>query len=87
MDLDFFPVYPYEPKWFLSCGKTLRDLEVISEAFRGIRAGGMIVHPEPATVAPMPPNIEVVPDRGVGEEIYALLVHRYYRHCAPPCSP
>ena len=82
VDLDFFPVYPYEPEWFLSCGKTMRDLEVISEAFHGIRAGGMIVHPEPATVAPMPPNIEVVPDRGVGEEIYSLLVHRYYRHCA-----
>jgi len=31
-DLSFFPDLPYDPRWFLSCGKTHRDHATLSEA-------------------------------------------------------
>lgn len=32
VDLPFFPLLPYGPKWFLSCGKTRRDFQVLADA-------------------------------------------------------
>lgn len=80
MDLDFLPLYPYEPQWFLSCGKTFRDFDVISEAFHGLDAGAVVIHPKPQTLTSMPANVDLVSAGRIGEGIYAPLAHHFYRH-------
>lgn len=80
MDLDFFPSYSYEPRWFLSCGKTFRDFSVIAEAFNGLATAATIIHPRPDAIDPMPPNITMESARAIGEAVYAPLAHHYYRY-------
>jgi glycosyltransferase involved in cell wall biosynthesis len=80
MDLDFFHPYAYEPRWFLSCGKTHRDIEVVIEAFRDLKASVKILLPQPGVFDPLPPNIMVESDQGLDEAIYLPLTHHFYRY-------
>lgn len=79
MDLDFFQSYPYDPQWFLSCGKTFRDFPILMQAFSGLKEPATILHSQPDLLPQNFENITVESDRAIGDRIYLSLTHHYYR--------
>ena len=93
IDLRFFHHYPYQPRFALSCGKTFRDFEVISQAWLKLSLPLTIVHPDPRSLHRMPEAVTLVSASGLGQEIYVPLIEEYYRYASvslltlmPDCS-
>jgi glycosyltransferase involved in cell wall biosynthesis len=82
MDLDFFEMYPHDPRWMLSCGKTFRDFAVLADAFTDSDVPVKLLHPEPSSLPDMPTSVEVVSVADIGEGIYAPLAHHFYRYAS-----
>ena len=83
VDLPFYPEAPYEPRWVLSCGKTLRDFACLAEALEALAAPAVVIAPIGTVGASMPAGAEVISrardDMSVS---YDELRGRYYRHAA-----
>lgn len=84
VDLSCYPMLPYEPKWFLCCGKTRRDFNVL--------AGAASLYPEPIRVIntdlpsgiTWPQNVQRLTGGRGGEwstVSYQELVYEHYSGC------
>ncbi|MBE7537023.1 MAG: glycosyltransferase [Opitutaceae bacterium] len=82
VDLGFYPVLPYNPKFFLSCGRTERDFGTLA---RGVGLSGHVTSIVSAKDAPgvvWPTNAKRVGTGGPGDSVpFSELVHHYYAHC------
>jgi glycosyltransferase involved in cell wall biosynthesis len=87
VDLDYFPQIPYNPKYFLSCGITLRDHRTLSMAAARCRSKIRVICPGVPQDISWPANVDVT-DGGKGWNIddkkvgYNELLHDYYGECA-----
>jgi hypothetical protein len=81
VDMPFFPVYPYEPRWGLSCGKTFRDFSIITKAFEGIAAPLKLFCSNPGDLGTIPENVQLIDERMKGVSNLQLC-HDYYRYAA-----
>jgi hypothetical protein len=80
-DLTLVPRLPYEPKWFLSCGKTHRDHRALGLAAERCRRPIKVISPG-ATDVVWPSNVEtIIPGQNSGEIGYLQLLHDYYGPC------
>jgi hypothetical protein len=83
VELETYPVHPYEPAFGLSCGKTYRDYDVVRRAFTGLDVPLNLICPKTADLASMPPNVRVVTGgKSDGSVSYAELRDTYYRQAA-----
>jgi hypothetical protein len=60
VDLDFFPMIPYNPEWFLSCGITLRDHGTLSLAAARCRQSLRVIVPGILDGISWPPNVTLI---------------------------
>ena len=65
VDLDFFPIIPYSPEWFLSCGITLRDHRTLSQAAVRCKQSLRVIVPGTLDGISWPPNVTLI-DGGHG---------------------
>ncbi|HVM49399.1 MAG TPA: glycosyltransferase [Candidatus Acidoferrum sp.] len=84
VDTPFFPVLAYSPRWFLSCGKTLRDFETLRKAAALSRAPIRVINANDTGEA-WPDTVELL--RGDGQlgwqaVSYRDLVYEQYAGCA-----
>ena len=87
VDLDYFPEMSYRPKFFLSCGITLRDHQTLSVAAAHCRSKIRVICPGIPQDVRWPANVTVtdggkgwnVDDKKVG---YDELLNDYYAECA-----
>lgn len=82
-DLSVFPRLPYDPDWFLSCGRTLRDHATLSAAAaRGHRKIRVIMARPPAGVV-WPPSVQLFTNSSDDDVVsYGELLHNQYAACA-----
>jgi hypothetical protein len=84
VDMPFFPVLPYNPRWFLSCGKTRRDFPTLKAA---------AAHPAPIHVIntrlpsgiDWPSNVRQFTGGSKGDWLtvsFRDLIHEHYAGCA-----
>lgn len=60
VDLDFFPIIPYSPEWFLSCGITLRDHRTLSLAAARCKQSLRVIVPGTLDGICWPPNVTLI---------------------------
>ena len=81
-DLSIFPQLSYQPEWFLSCGRTLRDQAVLSEA---ARRSGHFIRVIASRLPPgltWPPSVQVTTDSTSADVVsYRELLHELYAPC------
>lgn len=81
-DLEFFPVLPYNPRFFFSNGRTHRDFDTLA---RGIALAGFPTSVLSAPRSPEVPwskHVDHIPGAASGEAIpFHDLFHRYYAEC------
>lgn len=81
-DLGFYPVLPYNPLFFLSCGRTERDFTTLA---RGVGIAGhatSIVSGQSAPGILWPANARRVGAGGPGDRVpFSKLIHEYYANC------
>jgi hypothetical protein len=83
VDLDFFPELPYDPQWFLSCGKTHRDHRTLSSAVFKCGHPTRVICPELPPGLPWPPSVQLITGGQADDTIsYRELLHEYYSRCA-----
>lgn len=76
------PMLDYQPKWFLSCGKSLRDFSTLSAAATRSGRRVRIVGPASCESGGWPANVEVASGKGSdGNVTYSSLVNEYYAGC------
>lgn len=82
-DLSVFPSTPYDPSWFLSCGRTLRDHDTLAAAASLSDRPIRIIAPQPSSQIAWPANVQIIAN-GVSEEAltYAELLHNQYAACS-----
>jgi glycosyltransferase involved in cell wall biosynthesis len=82
VDKTFFPALPYNPKFFLSCGRTQRDFRTLKSAAQGTAAKIQLLSPGPDANLDWSENVNVMTGGGVisqNSEIgYPDLIHKYY---------
>jgi glycosyltransferase involved in cell wall biosynthesis len=82
VDPDFFPQYPYQPEWFLSCGSTCRDFVTLCQATARCPAPAKVIAPSHAQMLTWPSHVTVTSGNYQGENIsYQELHGSYYSHC------
>ena len=82
-DLGIFPRIPYEPKWFLSCGRTLRDQATLCAAASISRRFIRVISPRSPDGPAWPHNVELLSNEGSGDAVsYQELLHNLYASCA-----
>lgn len=81
-DLRLYPTLPYDPEYFLSCGRTLRDQDTLCAAAtlssRLIRAIG----PRRSHDLPWPANVFVISGDTEEAVSHEELLHQHYAACA-----
>jgi glycosyltransferase involved in cell wall biosynthesis len=82
-DLSFFPRLAYQPKWFLSCGITHRDLTTLHAATCKKPFPARFLVPESTQRIPWPPNVETIFTEAAGNHeksstSYRELFHEHY---------
>jgi hypothetical protein len=83
VELEQYPVHPYEPAFGLSCGKTFRDYEVVRQAFEGIDYPLNLICPQTTDFAAMPSNVRIVSGGHADHSVsYTDLRDVYYRRAA-----
>lgn len=82
-DLEFFPSLRYNPRFFLSCGRTQRDFQTLA------RGAGIAGHPISILSAPSSPSVAwpanaTCPTTGQGKETlpFSELLNTYYANCS-----
>jgi glycosyltransferase involved in cell wall biosynthesis len=82
-DLSVFPQLPYDPQWFLSCGRTRRDPGLLcAAAARSGRLIRVIGSRVPARIA-WPSNVQFVPEGASADAVsYPAFLHDQYARCA-----
>jgi Glycosyltransferase len=82
VDLPFFPVLDYSPKWFLSCGKSRRDNETLAAAAAKFSPPIRLVNPDLPAGIKLPPNVEVYKKPGDWKAVtFKELIHEHYANC------
>lgn len=83
VDLSFFPLLPYQPQWFLSCGRTHRDHLTLALAAQQTRASIRVVSQLPPSNAPWPPNVTMTTAGNADDTVsYNDLLYSYYQFSA-----
>jgi len=81
-DLGFYQVLPYNPEFFLSCGRTERDFATLA---RGVGLAGhatIVISAQSAPGIVWPANARRVGVAGPGDSIpFSELIHNYYANC------
>jgi Glycosyl transferases group 1 len=85
VDLPFFPTLSYNPKWFLTCGKTLRDFETLRTAAGACSETIHVINTDPSREIAWPANVEVL--SGAQQDnwqtvSYNDLIYEHYAGCA-----
>jgi hypothetical protein len=81
VDMSFFPGYPYEPRWGLSCGKTYRDFGVIARAFEGLSAPLKLFCSSQKELTQFPDCVQLI-DEKAKRVNNIQLYEEYYRYAA-----
>jgi hypothetical protein len=82
-DLSFFPTLCYDPHWFLSCGKTLRDHFTLSKAASLCQLPVRVISPSLPANLEWPSNTTIeVGGRSDETVSYDALLRSYYARCA-----
>lgn len=82
-DLSFFPQLPYEPEWFLSCGKTQRDHYTLSRAAAECGQPIRIISPSLPADINWPPNTTLETGGKYDDTVsYDDLLTNHYSRCA-----
>jgi glycosyltransferase involved in cell wall biosynthesis len=85
VDLPFFPLLPYAPQWFLSCGKTRRDFSCLREAAARRASTIRVINGGWSPGPGWPANVELITDRQQGDwkaATFQELIHEHYAGCA-----
>lgn len=84
VDLPFYPPLPYEPNWFLSCGKTRRDFVTLAAAAAKQTAPLHVIQSEPPSGISWPVNVKLITG-GRGDDwmsvSYQELIQDHYAGC------
>lgn len=85
VDLSFFPVLPYQPRWFLSSGKTRRDFKTLCAVAAASPLPVQVINPQIESELKWPSNVEVFTGRA-GQEwetvSYHDLIYEHYAGCS-----
>src|SRR4030095_3859246 len=84
VDLPFFPTLPYDPKWFLSCGKTRRDFEVLGWAARANSLPIHVINTDLPKEIEWPAHVRRITGGRDGDwqtVSYTDLMHEHYAGC------
>jgi glycosyltransferase involved in cell wall biosynthesis len=84
VDLPAYPKLPYEPNWFLSCGKTRRDFAVLAAAASSISAPVRVINADRNSGIIWPSNVRLVVGGGGADwcaVTYQDLVNEHYAGC------
>jgi len=83
VDLPFFPSFPYNPEFFLSCGRTERDHLTLCEASQISGKPTLVISPPLPQTLSWPRNVILNINEG-GENTlpFADLLSRYYANCS-----
>ena len=85
VDLPFFPVQPYSPQWFLSCGKTRRDFVTLQAAAAAQPAIIRVINTRLPSDIVWPDNVQQFTG-GAGADWLTVsfknLIHDHYGGCA-----
>lgn len=82
-DLSVFPRTPYDPTWFLSCGRTLRDHDTLAAAATLSPHLIRVIAPPTSPPIAWPSNVQVITNGSTEETLtYAELLHNQYASCS-----
>jgi len=82
-DLSVFPQTPYDPSWFLSCGRTLRDNDTLAAAANISRRPIRVIAPHTSPQIAWPSNVQLISNGASEDSItYAELLHNQYASCS-----
>lgn len=84
VDLPLYPMETYDPRWFLSCGKTRRDFPTLAAAAAATPASVRIINTSVPPGLTWPPNVEVLGTVQVGSweaASFRDLIDRHYAGC------
>lgn len=85
VDLPAYPTLPYEPKWFLSCGKTRRDFAVLAAASSTVSAPVRVINADRNSGINWPANVRLIVGGGGSDWCavsYRDLVSEHYAGCS-----
>ena len=60
MDLDFYHQLPFQPEWFLSCGRTQRDDATLRQAAAKTKAAVRLIAHQKDALVPWSSNVNVI---------------------------
>ncbi|MBL9188086.1 MAG: glycosyltransferase family 4 protein [Opitutaceae bacterium] len=84
VDLPLYPVAPYEPRWFLSCGKTRRDFSTLAAASAAVATPVRVINTSAPAGLMWPANVEFVGTMRPGswEAVsFRELIEHHYAGC------
>lgn len=83
VDLEFFPKLPYNPEWFMSCGRTHRDHYTLSQAASRSERQIRVISPNLPRDIAWSSNVTLVTGGKLDDTVtYQELLHQYYANCA-----